>query len=165
MNVIDIASSLKKYLNQSHEILFYPSSGVPKENIFSLDYDVFIFSDKDPKLSYDLNMKDNHSYKLLPNMDKINIFKISDKIGYFCSVDNNNVLKAIEKCSLKISCLVGVNDGCCEGGNGECINRNNWLCLAFNLFPDKGGMYITDHYIGDSPEYDAVPQDFSMEEF
>lgn len=46
---------------------------------------------------------------------------------------------------LKINCFVGIRDGCCEGGNYECVNSTNFFGRLSALIADSA-FYITDHF-------------------
>jgi len=52
----------------------------------------------------------------------------------------------IRKSGLKISTFLSKNDGCSEGGNGECVNQMPFFGKVIDLMPDEGGMrVVSDH--------------------
>jgi hypothetical protein len=132
-------------------VLFYPSCGEHVGRIFQMEFDVFILSDylpkdKNSRNTFWKNFKASNSGVIL-HKSTVNtrVFRIQEKIGFLFFQDNNDVLRRIQDSGNRISCFVGVNDGCGEGGNYECVNESTWLEKVFRMYPEKGGMYITDH--------------------
>lgn len=126
------------------KILFYPSSGRVWWNIspfdkrirrlVSMGYDAFVFCDYFPP-GEGVNAPDIVTVKEFGGCSFL-----------LLNCDNNIAREIMEDIGLRISCFVGVNDGCGEGGNYECVNDPKWLLKVFRLFdPKKGGRYITDH--------------------
>lgn len=60
-------------------------------------------------------------------------------------LDNNEALGLLKEAGVRISCFVGVCDGCCEGGNYECVNSTKWFDRVFSLNTNNQ-YYITDHF-------------------
>ncbi len=58
--------------------------------------------------------------------------------------DNNAVLERITKTGWRIAQFVGLNDGCREGGNYECVHEEPFLSKILPLMED-GGDYFADH--------------------
>ncbi|MEI6872724.1 MAG: hypothetical protein WCL08_10630 [Verrucomicrobiota bacterium] len=58
--------------------------------------------------------------------------------------DNNAVLERIAKTGWRIAQFVGLNDGCGEGGNYECVHEEPFLSKILLLMED-GGDYFADH--------------------
>ncbi|NBV86965.1 MAG: hypothetical protein EBS01_12060 [Verrucomicrobia bacterium] len=59
-------------------------------------------------------------------------------------LDNNAVLERIAKAGWRIAQFVGLNDGCRESGNYECVHDEPFLSKILPLMED-GGDYFTDH--------------------
>lgn len=74
----------------------------------------------------------------------LNMFRLGEKWGFFARMDNRMVLDGLRALELKISHFVGMNDGCCEGGNDACVHEEPFLSgmLAVARSPLT---YITDH--------------------
>lgn len=141
---------LKQLAENNPKVLFYPSSSHSHQGIFNLGYDIFIFSDYYPK---NPRMRDEFYTKfksadsrlvLYKSTDKCRISRLEEKWVFLYFEDNNKVLKKIQKAGLQLSCFIGLNDGCCEGGNYECVNESIWLKKVFQIL-ENGGLYITDH--------------------
>lgn len=133
------------------DVTFYPSSGHGREKLdaWELDGDLVIMADKKPDQS---NTIDNwfesfggDSDRLFASSDNYRIEQRGDRYFCFFSDDNNAVFEKIRDANLPITTFIGINDGCREGGNYECVNNKSWLSRVFKRFPTSGGRYITDH--------------------
>jgi hypothetical protein len=115
------------------------------------DYDIFILSDYFPrthgerKKCFKEFRKSDSRLQLYRSTVRSRICRIGYKWVFLFFQDNNEVFERIREAGFKISCFVGVNDGCREGGNYECVNSPRWIEKVFTLFPEEGGLYITDH--------------------
>lgn len=142
---------MKSLTENNPKVLFYPSSGFSHKDLFDMNYDVFILSDYRPRTPEERKeyFKEFRNSDFHPQLYKstirYRIYRIGYKWIFLFFQDNNEVFERIRNAGLKISCFVGVNDGCCEGGNYECVNDQKWLKKVFALFPEEGGIYITDH--------------------
>lgn len=181
-NLISELRNVKTFFpvfNPEPRILFYPSANINIGSFFILDYDVFVFSDFLP----DMNFTKDHrrefwadisgqikgpneiprpNVQILFESELVVCFRFGEKIGIYYFLDNNIVLKKITKSGQKIHCFVAICDGCSEGGNYECINDPRWLHNVFNLFPQNGGFYITDHpsdWVHDGNEFSQELED------
>lgn len=142
---------MRELAKNNPKVLFYPSSGFRHENLFDMDYNLFILSDYYPRTCEErkrcfkkMRESDPH-LKLYESTVHSRICKRGDKWVFLFFQDNNDVFERIKKADLKISCFVGVNDGCREGGNYECVNSSKWMRKVFDILSDDGGKYITDH--------------------
>lgn len=59
--------------------------------------------------------------------------------------DNNRTLKLLRNFGVKIQCFIGIQDGCCEGGNYECVNTPQFFGRLSPILENKV-MYITNHW-------------------
>jgi hypothetical protein len=73
-------------------------------------------------------------------------FRVSERIGStFCfKSDNNFVLGVMLGKKLKAKCLCVIRDGCCEGGNYECILCTNSVGRLLSIL-DKDFVLFRDH--------------------
>ncbi|MEI6579542.1 MAG: HEAT repeat domain-containing protein [Eubacteriales bacterium] len=58
--------------------------------------------------------------------------------------DNEKAIRLMIDAGLKINCFVGIQDGCMEGGNYECINSQTFFSRLSPLIRDEC-LYITNH--------------------
>ena len=58
--------------------------------------------------------------------------------------ENPNVLRRIRDLGIRIGTLIGKNDGCCEGGNYECVN-DVWFLRDVIATAELPLRYYTDH--------------------
>jgi len=58
--------------------------------------------------------------------------------------DNEYAIRLLIDAGLKINCFVGIQDGCVDGGNHECINSQNFFSRLSPLLPNEF-LYITNH--------------------
>jgi len=58
--------------------------------------------------------------------------------------DNEYCIRLMIDAGLKISLFVGIQDGCCEGGNHECINSQTFFSRLSPLIADECH-YLTNH--------------------
>jgi hypothetical protein len=93
-------------------------------------------SDREPRIVIHLARKD------------MIYFSLGKKQVILLLWDNNIALALLKSMGVIISCFVGVNDGCQEGGNYECVNSEYWLRRVFDLMHEDGLLYISDH-LGD----------------
>jgi len=140
---------LKELAETNPKVLFYPSSGFSHKGLFGMDYDIFILADYCPQESVEKRkscfkeMRESYPrLQLYKSTVRSRICRIGDKWVFLFFQDNNEVFKRILNAGLKISCFVGVNDGCSEGGNYECVNELKWLEKVFNAFLNGRGIYI-----------------------
>ncbi len=146
---------LRKLKETHPRLLFYPSCGndlIPC--VLSLPYDVFILSDSSPQTSGDCSdfwqkiTSDarTHSFTLsLKHRTKISrIFQFGNKWGFLFFNDNNEVLEMITQSSFRVSAFVGIQDGCAEGGNYECVNEMPFLGKVLRA-SSQSMDYFTNH--------------------
>jgi hypothetical protein len=67
------------------------------------------------------------------------------KTAWVLFEDNNDALLHLHQSGLKIHIYVGICDGCCEGGNWECVNENPFFGHVLSLAAPDGMAYFTDH--------------------
>jgi hypothetical protein len=148
----DPDNELKKNAAQNSRLLFYPSCGTDCGWLFDHDYDVFVLADYYPR------NQDNRSrfwqgfrrsirnrVSLIASTVRTRVFQVGNKIGFLFFQDNNEVLERIKNSGNRISCFVGICDGCSEGGNYECVNNFEFLDKVISLINPSGMIYLTDH--------------------
>ena len=71
--------------------------------------------------------------------------------------DNEYAIRLLIDAGLKINCFVGIQDGCVEDGNHECINSQTFFSRLSPLLP-KEFIYITNHFFNyRKPEGNRLP--------
>ena len=71
-------------------------------------------------------------------------FRSQGKTAWIFIEDNNVTLARLHRARLSIHHFVGICDGCCEGGNHECVHERPFLSRVLPL-ADLGMAYTTDH--------------------
>lgn len=138
--------------SKNGKLLFYPSSGYDCRWLFDYDYDVFVMADYWPRTK-DQRHRFWHFFKrnmgsevsLVASTVRTRVFRFRNKWGFIFFQDNNEVLERIRRSGNKISCFIGVCDGCREGGNYECVNDVTFLDKVMSFIHPDGMTYITDH--------------------
>jgi hypothetical protein len=69
------------------------------------------------------------------------------------ALDNNAALRLLFTLGVKISCVLGLNDGCCEGGNYECSYHTGGLGRLMPII-EEGCLWLTDHHY---PMWERTP--------
>lgn len=146
---------LKSLRTDHARLCFYPSCGNRSPWVVSgLDADVFVFSDKS---GWNALQRERfcHTFQqgfvrhgLRPILEfatvRTRFFRLQDKFMFLFFQDNNQALARIHDAGWQISTFVGICDGCCEGGNYECIHDDPFLSKVLATAAD-GMEYITDH--------------------
>lgn len=133
------------------DVVFYPSAGHGRGKLdaWEFDADLVIMADKQPDRSDTMDdwfeSFGGDSDQLFASSDNYRIEQREDRYFCFFFEDNNEVFEKIRHAGLPITTFIGINDGCREGGNYECVNSQPWLHKVFKRFPTSGGRYITDH--------------------
>ncbi len=141
-------------------LLFYPSCG-PRciADIMGVDCNLFVFADNGPRESdarrcfWDEIEAESKTVgkplTLVASTVRTRVFSIREKLGFLFFQDNNEVLARIRAAMRAIDCFIGINDGCCEGGNYECVHSRPFLHKLLSASAEKL-VYITDHseYMG-----------------
>jgi len=74
-------------------------------------------------------------------------FPREGKMAVFLFMDNNEALEIIWKSGIPIEGFCGQNDGCCEGGNYECVNDVPFTSKVLSLMGSHLEV-VTDHAPG-----------------
>lgn len=74
------------------------------------------------------------------------LFEYNSKACILFFWDNNLTLAFLRDMGVQIACFIGNNDGCCEGGNYECVNTASWIKRVADISTPDGFLYITDHF-------------------
>jgi hypothetical protein len=150
---------LEDTLTTHPRLLFYPSCGTRCiADIMTLDCDVFVFADYGAsidaarrrfwyKIKADGPM--GRSLILVASTVRTRVFRVGEKLGFLFFQDNNEVLARIRRTMRVVRCFVGINDGCREGGNYECVHSRPFLHSLLSASAEDL-VYITDHseYLG-----------------
>ena len=59
--------------------------------------------------------------------------------------DNNKALRVLKNAGVKIQCFIGMQDGCNEGGNYECVNTPQFFGRLSPILDNKV-LYIANHW-------------------
>lgn len=131
-------------------LCYYPSSGYGLLwAVMQLDCDVFIFSDKDnhynswSKIRADF-ASHRQALELMGRGSNFVQFRSGQKIGLLLWEDNNLVLDHLHEARLQVHQFVGICDGCCEGGNYECVHERPFIRRLMRVAAN-GMHYATDH--------------------
>lgn len=144
--------SLKTFAQfPTHQRLcFYPSSGYQLLwAVMQLDADLFVFSDKDRRYSSWAKIREDFARYRLPlelisrGPDFVQ-FRSGTKTGVLLWEDHNLVLDRLLDAGLRVHHFVGICDGCCEGGNYECVHERPFVQRLMRVAAD-GMRYTTDH--------------------
>lgn len=145
-----IEFEISKFIPEYSKLCFYPSSGVDLIwAVMDLDCDFFIFSDKGNRyINWEMVEKDFEKNKkqisIIKYCDDFIVFRSGEKTGFFIWKDNNIVIEWMNRCGLKVHHFIGICDGCCEGGNYECVNDRPFVTKLLKV-ASNGMKYITDH--------------------
>lgn len=133
-------------------LLFYPSAGhgdgVDLWETFP-GVDVFVLADRrpaDPAARDDwLDSYAGSRGEVIASTPDCRVARRGDRWLFLYAEDNGVVLDRLRGADAPITRFVGINDGCREGGNHECVNDRTWLRAVFDRFPRGRGRYVTDH--------------------
>lgn len=135
----------------SHQRLcFYPSCGCELLwAVMQLDCDLFVFSDKERRDSSWAKIRDNFArqhrpLELVAHGPDYLQFRSGRKTGMLLWEDNNLALDRLHQAGLQVHHFVGICDGCCEGGNYECVHARPFVRRLMRVAAD-GMRYTTDH--------------------
>lgn len=135
----------------SHDRLcFYPSSGYALLwVIMGMDCDLFVFSDKDPdRVNWPLIKADFEKHgkpiELIAQGANHVQFTSGGKTGLLLLEDNNLALGRIRQANAQVHHFIGICDGCCEGGNYECVHESPFVKRLMTVAA-QGMRYTTDH--------------------
>jgi hypothetical protein len=137
------------------QLCFYPSCGNRfLSPLVRLRSDVFVFSDYFPRSPagrrefWRCIVEDFSRHGVPLTLHKATrsarVARSGQKWIFLFFLDNNAVLERIAGAGWKIAQFVGLNDGCCEGGNYECVHTHPFLDKLLALMQD-GADYFTDH--------------------
>lgn len=135
---------------QHQRLCFYPSSGYSLLwAVMQLDCDLFVFSDKErsnsswSKIRADFE-RHHRPLELVARGPDFVQFRSGRKTGVLIWEDNNLVLDRLHQAGLQVHHFVGICDGCCEGGNYECVHDRPFVRRLMRVAAD-GMRYSTDH--------------------
>lgn len=118
-------------------VMLYVSSNSFNEGYLSMPYDYVILN--------------SHTFSGSHDVTESAIKIINDKV-IIMPYENNRALRILIDAGVKIMCFVGINDGCSEGGNHECVNSSSFYGRLSPILEDEM-YYITDHFDGTKDLY------------
>jgi hypothetical protein len=148
--MIDTFGSTKifeRYLTPEKLVAYYPSAGFYDQRILSFPFDVMILSDyvdsqsvsewkghicsnastiRSFFMKYEIKVRNFIEFETDPSLS-YGVFERNNKIFIYFFEDNNHTQRRILEANIKLDGLITINDGCMEGGNYECINREEWI--------------------------------------
>lgn len=133
------------------ELCYYPSSGHQMLwAVMNLPHDLFVFSDKMARFDFKAAIEKDFAragceLTWLPSASpEVLCFESGGKQGVLFQEDNNVTLRRLSDAGLRVAHFVGICDGCCEGGNHECVHDRPFLSRLLPLCVE-GARYTTDH--------------------
>lgn len=135
----------------AHERLcYYPSCGRKLLwAVMQLDADLFVFSDNNRRFSNWAAIESdflrrNKPIELVVYGKDFVQFRSGTKTGVLLWEDNNLTLNRLHQAQHKAHHFVGICDGCCEGGNHECVHERPFVRRLMRVAADAM-LYFTDH--------------------
>lgn len=131
-------------------LCFYPSSSTGLLwAVMQMDCDLFVFSEANTRYNSWTDIekdcaKHRQPVELLEQGADFVRFRCQGKTGLMLWHDNNWTLKQLAQAGLRVHHFVGICDGCCEGGNYECVHDRPFISKLLRLAADGMG-YSTDH--------------------
>lgn len=131
-------------------LCFYPSSGYGLLwAVMELDCDLFVFSDKGRRFSSWSTIRADFArhrrpLELVARGRDFVLFRSGRKTGILLWEDNNLVLDRLHQAGLQVHHFVGICDGCCEGGNYECVHDRPFVRRLIRVAANDM-RYSTDH--------------------
>lgn len=137
-------------LSDDGGLCFYPSAGESLLwAVMRLDAANFVMVEKQSRLGLWSRIKRSFEQQgLAPQLVHASregvVFDCRGKRTWLLFADNNRALARVREAGLRVSHFVGICDGCCEGGNLECVHERPFLRGLMPVAAD-GMRYITDH--------------------
>ncbi len=75
--------------------------------------------------------------------------------------DNNKALRILKDYGIKIQCFIGIQDGCIQGGNYECVNNNSFFGRLSPVLDEKV-LYLTNHWDSCLQRVDPIIEDYGF---
>lgn len=131
-------------------LCYYPSCGPHLLwAVMQLDADLFVFSDKEYRYSSWPSIKNDfkrhgHQLELIELEPGFVQFRSQGKIAMLFWEDNNIVVERLRQTGLQVHHFVGICDGCCEGGNYECVHERPFMRRLMRVAAWEM-RYSTDH--------------------
>lgn len=146
---------LRELQASGRHLCFYPSCGDRLLSpLLSLNSDVFVFSDyyartpEGRRKFWGRIVREFASHGVPLTLYKatksVRVAESRGKWLFLFFLDNNKTLERIAETGWQISQFVGLNDGCREGGNYECVHDEPFLGKLLPRMQD-GADYFTDH--------------------
>ena len=137
------------------KLCFYPSSGnTLLWAVMQMEAHVFVFSDYSPQNAeqrkhFWRQIQDEFHERKVPlalveSTERTRVFRSGQKHAFLFFQDNNDALDRIKRAGWKVSTFVGIRDGCCEGGNHECVHAEPFLSRLLNAIAEPTS-YFADH--------------------
>jgi len=154
-NTIGYLRSLAPY---RPALMYYASAGVNGGYLIDFPgYNLYVFSDFHPQrwgtrsgfFHIFLESVGPRKIEIIAATPFCRVFTIpkEGKVVVFLFMDNNEALEIIWKSGIPIEGFCGQNDGCCEGGNYECVNDVPFTSKVLSLMGSHLEV-VTDHAPG-----------------
>lgn len=137
-------------LERHQRLCFYPSSGDRALWVLlRLDCDFFLLSEQERRAVSWRRIQAEFAKRKLPatlifDTESALSFHSQGKTVLILIQDNNDTLTLLRRSGLHVHHFVGICDGCCEGGNHECVHERPFLSRLLPLAAN-GMVYTTDH--------------------
>lgn len=145
-------------LPEGKTVLFYPSCGYGLLwSLLSLPGEIVVMSDDLPHRQpgwcnwqqfCDRITRDFAQHGIPMTVDHCDAslcrFQAAGKSVWLFFEDNNEVVRRLADAGGRIQTMVGICDGCCEGGNYECVNDTRFLTTVLALATADFRLYL-DH--------------------
>jgi hypothetical protein len=146
---------LERLVEQGLRFAFYPSCGFDARWLLREDVDVVALSDYSPTLMPPRRANGRRQFwervraqlgrvDVVAETVRTRVFRWRGKWGFLFFQDNNEVVRRLRAAGVRLHTFVGKTDGCCEGGNYECVNDAPFMRKVLDLVPDEV-VYGTDH--------------------
>jgi hypothetical protein len=140
-------SDLRDAAQQLPGLCWYPSCGDQGlRTVMGMSPSVYLFSDFGVEFDEFASGFEGEGspFFWVHRGEDLGSFRLGEKRGFYFRMDNRAVFDILRVTRLRLTHFVGLNDGCCEGGNDACVHDEPFLgrLLARAASPL---CYITDH--------------------
>lgn len=140
-------SDLQDTTRQLPGLCWYPSCGDRQlRTVMEMSPSVFLFSDFGLEFDEFASGFDGEGspFSWVQRSEDLGSFRLGEKRGFFFRMDNRAVFDIFRAADLTLTHFVGLNDGCCEGGNDACVHDEPFLGRMLSRAASPL-CYITDH--------------------
>ena len=152
--VTDTTNEYIPSFDEYRRVCYYPSSWHTQiSRIFLLDCDLFVLSEQRrfpfSVITQKYKRDSRSQLTLLHSSDKHLCFQIAHetrplKTCWIFFERNRDTVRRLQVADMHLDYFLGINDGCREGGNSECVHDAPFISLVLPLMKHNA-RYITDH--------------------